>query len=154
MSPNDWQKKLERLNFDPSGAVRQRVWERITRRAARPRKLVWAVCAAFVFAAGWMTLSHLPFSPGTAAAEALSEEDCAALNSRYLLAKALAEHEDGCPCEKGLNSYDRRTMLHLRKELESVAYTVCSPKERRRLKQCNLKYPSQIKELKFCRTWC
>lgn len=157
MSKPTWQTRAEKLDFDPNGSAQNRVWARVSQRRviAWKRPLAWAGCAVFVLALGAVVVNWLPSPWQVPAAEAgLTEEDCAELNSRYLLAKALIASEENCPCEEHLSSYDKRTMSHLRKGLESVACTACSPQEQARLKQCAVKYPSQIKELKLCRTLC
>ncbi len=154
---SNWLCRVSSLDFDPDYKAQNRVWTRIQRPVAqRPASfiLVWAGCLLLVVAAGVLTVRALsPISFPSVQTE-LSEEDCAKLNGRYLLARALAQSEENCPCEEHLTAYDKQTVLQLRQELASVACTVCSAKEQAQLQQCQAKYPSQLKEIKLCKTLC
>lgn len=152
----DWLDKASLLDFDPQDEAKKRVWARVMRPvpASKPWRPVLAMAASvvFVLAAGFFVMQHLPFAPTQE--QELSEEDCAKLNGRYLLARALAQSEEDCTCKDSLTDYDKQTLLQLRQELATVACTVCSAKEQQQLHQCQQKYPSQLKEFKLCDTMC
>lgn len=150
----DWLEKALKLDFDPDGAAKNRVWARVkTRRAGVVwrRALAWAACAAFVAGLGGVLLSRASLS---APETQMSEEECAELNSRYLLAAALARGEENCPCGAHWDSYDKQTVLHLRKELQSITGAVCTPREQEKLKQCNARYKPRLQTLSLCKTLC
>lgn len=148
----NWLQEIERLDFDPADAAKNRVWARVNARraGARRRALAWAACAVFVLGLGGALLSYMPLG----AQRALSEEDCAELNSRYLLAAALARSEDNCPCGAHWASYDKQTVLHLRKELQTITGAVCTPREQKKLQQCNAKYKPRLQSISLCKTLC
>ncbi len=154
----DWTVRAASLDFDPKDQVKNRVWSRLQQPKLFRRRRVpvwaWAVCFALVISVGLLMVR--PFAPAFfhQTPLELSEEDCAKLNGRYLLARALAQSKEHCPCEQNLTGYDKQTVMQLRHELESIACTVCSAKEQIQLQQCQKKYPSQLKEIKLCRTLC
>lgn len=154
----DWLDKASLLDFDPQDEAKKRVWARVMRPvpASKPWRpaLAMAASVVFVLAAGFFVMQHLPVAPVTAQEQELSEEDCAKLNGRYLLARALAQSEEECTCKDNLTDYDKQTLLQLRQELAAVACTVCTAKEQQQLHQCQQKYPSQLKEFKLCDTMC
>ena len=158
MKKPSWLLQAQSLDFDPQNAVKARIWSELNRRRVIRwrRPLAWVGCAVFAVAMGAVLTSRLAAPPHAAGIlqPGLSEEDCAELTSRYLLAKALTADENDCPCAKQLSSFDRRTVSYLRKGLASVACTACSAQEQARLRQCAVKYPSQIKELRLCKTLC
>ena len=149
--------KAARMDFDPQGQAQRRVWARIVRPAPvlrwRP-VLGLAASLVFVLAAGMLIMQRLPGAAVGVQEQELSEEDCAKLNGRYLLARALAQSEEDCTCKDSLTAYDKQTVEKLREQLAEVACTVCSAKEQRQLHQCQQKYPSQLKEFKLCNTLC
>ena len=150
-------KKAAEADFDPCAHAQQRVWARVMApapsRSWRP-VLAWAASLVFVLAAGMLVMQRLPGVAAVTHEQELSQEDCAKLNGRYLLARALAQSEEDCSCKDGLTAYDKQTVEQLRQELASVACTVCSAKEQQQLQQCREKYPSQLKEFKLCNTLC
>lgn len=154
----DWVEKASLLDFDPQDDAKKRVWARVTQplAARKPWRLVLAMAAGvvFVLAAGLFVMQHLPAGQVGVQEQELSEEDCAKLNGRYLLARALAQSEEDCTCKDNLTDYDKQTLLQLRQELATVACTVCTAKEQQQLHQCRQKYPSQLKEFKLCDTMC
>ncbi len=153
----DWQSRVSGLDFDPQEAAQRRVWNRVASAAREPRgrkrAAVYAACAAFVLALGVLVFSRAPFGTLGRAAE-LSESDCAELQSRFLLAQALAGGEENCPCRQHWNGYDLQTVSHLRNELKTLTGNVCSAGEQKKLHQCNLKYKPKLQSIALCKTLC
>lgn len=153
----DWQAKVSGLDFDPQETAQRRVWNRIAAPARetrlRKRAVAYTACAAFVLALGVLFFVHSPFGPFVRPAE-LSESDCAELQSRFLLAQALAGGEENCPCRQHWNGYDRQTVHHLRNELKTLTGNVCSAGEQKKLHQCNLKYKPKLQSIALCKTLC
>ncbi len=153
----NWQSQVSGLDFDPQGAAQRRVWNRLVSPARRPcfrtRAVAYAACAAFVLALGVLVFARAPFGTFGPAAE-LNESECAELQSRFLLAKALAGGEENCPCRQRWNGYDRQTVFHLRNELKTLTGNVCSAGEQKKLHQCNLKYKPKLQSIALCKTLC
>lgn len=154
---NDWQAKVPGLDFDPGEAAQRRVWNQMVS-LVRPsrswkRAAAYAACAVFALALG-ATAFHFSALGTFGRAAELSESDCAELQSRFLLAKALSGGEETCPCRRHWNGYDQQTVRHLRNELKTLTGNVCSVKEQKKLHQCNLKYKPKLQSIALCKTLC
>lgn len=189
-SNEDIIKQYEAASFDSDPLRKTRVYAKavLAQRTGTGAKCLYATLACFILFAGFfigvksdelfssskegLTCSIIETQkqdiivsaspkPSAAALEDLSEEDCAKINTKYLLAQAasqqsvlLAKAKD-CPTKDDpLSGYDSKIIAQMELEMKSYSQEVFSAKDMDKLKVCSNKYNSKVQPVMLYRVAC
>ena len=162
MNKNNWQDRAIHTDFDPNNQVQQRVLANIyaPKRTflSWKRNLVWGMVGVFllIVGAGLATVwnkQQCQLSAPTVVAQEITEENCAALNGRFLLAQAVSNIDEDCTCKKQ-SAFDEKTVRQISRQLGQVFAIPFTSAEKEQLKECNKKFKPQVHAVALCQTQC
>ncbi|WP_424245224.1 UPF0716 family protein affecting phage T7 exclusion [Elusimicrobium posterum] len=93
--------------------------------------------------------------------DSLTEEDCADLNTKYLLSQAAAQQSivvartTGCPTKnQSISSYDSKIIAVMEKEIKTHSSEQFTDEDMKKLKLCNTKFTPKVQPLIIYRMQC